>query len=364
MTTAIYLTPEDRDSLRTLLRRVKNLPLDGNFLEDLEPPHQSPEVYIAKTPEGGIPPLCQGRIDIPGNADCEIYRVNPFINNSGTSTSSGQQPEGIILGTGSGTGTCFTNDYSEYYLESIGYDLENVLNLSLTPVTATYILVTRDKFGSWIAEKPTSSSVRLRGVLAYAMRPSERAIFTIGTGSADPDVWNRETGEAFLLDSAANPDKHAAPAGYKVNMIYDSREGDWCVESVERVAECIPTGELRIGMTGFNTYADCNGLTTDSSLGTGNCNDLSDEVTGTSTAPNEDIGALQERVKEYSMETAEDEGVWRSSGVRFVPVQNVVGFYDEDLCTIIQTQIQFVAIACATAEATGPCGEACTTGTA
>ena len=364
MDKAIFLTEDDRETLQRVIEVVERRLIDNETGLANGEVHQAPEVYIAKLPGGGIPAVCVGRVDVPGSATCDIYRIARFITpdtdgtGSGTSENRTSTPgTGIVMGTGSGTGTCMGPTHL-YYLEAMALE-KLVFNVSLQPLTSKYAIVSRDKGGSWLSSAPPTSGTRIRGVLVSKMRTTGRAVFLSGVTT---DTWNRETGDAFYLESAANPDHHAAPSGYHVNMIYDAKLGEWAVESVEMVVACLPTGELRIGANAGNTYSSCPPHWKQEG-GTGSC--TADVLgVGTGTYPNEDIGKLEKRVKRYAVETDEDIGTWQYTGVSFIPVQNVVGFYDEGLCTIIQTQVQFVAVACTTQEATGPCGEACGTGTA
>lgn len=349
MTPVMYLSESDRAVLQKTINQVLRRPINSNPFEATDQYHTQ-DVYVAKLPDNGIPGLCVGKTDVPGSATCEIYKLTAF-NRPGTGTGS---VFGIVLGTGSGTGTCIDPDIDQYYLESIGIERE-IFNVYPQDINSKYIVVRRDKYGYWLADPP--STLHLRGTLVQNMRPEHRAIFSVGT--SDPQVYSRETGTSYYLDSAANPDKHAAFSGAKVNMVYDAIEGEWCVDSVERTVECIPTGDFRVVNQSENGCEIPGRGTGSNTPGTGSCDPMSEG----NDYPANTWALLEEKVKELSVETAEEFGIWRASGVRFMPVQNVVGFYDEDYCTIIQTQVQYVPVACDIQEAIGPCGEICDTGT-
>lgn len=82
------LTRADRDLLDELHRRFgtlrENAPSARLPIDITDEPPQAPEVYIALVPSGGIP-ACEGTTgtggpgyvagDIPGHADCDIYRL-------------------------------------------------------------------------------------------------------------------------------------------------------------------------------------------------------------------------------------------------------------------------------------------------
>jgi len=87
----------------------------------------APEVYVAKTPSGGIPALSGS---ITGSAVCTIYKMDPYT------------------GTGTGSG----EDVLE--LVQAGFD-ETVHNVSDIAIPGeSYKIVWRDKFGDWVTETP------------------------------------------------------------------------------------------------------------------------------------------------------------------------------------------------------------------
>lgn len=92
------------------------------------------EFHVAHTPEGGIPALTQvtatlGVGDIPGSADCQIFRFNP-------------------------------NGAPEDEAEEITGHILKVYNLSTVPVEGnTWITITRDKYGDWIVSGEATTGV-------------------------------------------------------------------------------------------------------------------------------------------------------------------------------------------------------------
>lgn len=122
------LTRQDRNLLDELHRRLgtlrENAPSARLPIDITDEPPQAPEVYIALVPSGGIP-ACEGTTgtggpnfeagDVPGYADCGIYRL---VN-------------GII-----------------YYTRQT----KRVYNLSGDVITQQWITVKRDKFGQWFAD--------------------------------------------------------------------------------------------------------------------------------------------------------------------------------------------------------------------
>lgn len=101
-----------------------------------DPPIQTPEVYIALTPAGGIPALTvlpgtgTGGYDQPGVAECNIYQAR-FIGGSPLTPEIVPVPNVSRL----------------------------VYNLSTTAIGGdVWILLVRDKYGSWIADPIDPSS--------------------------------------------------------------------------------------------------------------------------------------------------------------------------------------------------------------
>ncbi len=76
----------------------------------------SPDVYIAKPPEGGIPALVSGTPDVAGKAECDIYQIN---------------------------------DNDELVQAPSSFSRE-VYNLSPNIIETDWIIVRRDKYGRWI----------------------------------------------------------------------------------------------------------------------------------------------------------------------------------------------------------------------
>lgn len=139
---AYVLTDDDMDVLRRLVRRERDRRVgsSGRHTPEAEI-GTAPETYIARTPLGGIPALTEptdtdlgtgsdadigtgtgtARVEVlPGYADCDIYQilVDPYDN----------IPE----------------------IQPCGFTI-TVFNLtSVALASHSWILITRDKFGSWI----------------------------------------------------------------------------------------------------------------------------------------------------------------------------------------------------------------------
>ena len=130
------LTEKDREQVQDLVdgfeRKWGNVP--GHSVPVLDDP-MAPEVYIARTPAGGIPALTEGvgtgtgtgsgcDYDEPGYATCPIYRILPP--------------------TGTGSHDC------DHHIEPVNGLTRTVFNLSSSSVAGnSWVLVVRDKWGSW-----------------------------------------------------------------------------------------------------------------------------------------------------------------------------------------------------------------------
>lgn len=79
----------------------------------------TPDIYIAKAPDEGIPPRVD---DVLGAADCEIYRID-----------------------------------TEKKLKSTLITRSRVLNLTTSLIEGKdYVVINRDKYGSWLVQSPTT----------------------------------------------------------------------------------------------------------------------------------------------------------------------------------------------------------------
>ena len=121
-----FLSDRDRAILQQMITWWKNVRV--NTFKGGHPTHkfQSPDIYVALPPSGGIPALTlsgssPGVGDTPGSATCDIYRID----------SSGD-------------------------LEAItGLD-KTVYNLSFVKIQFWWVIVERSKQGKWLAINPGS----------------------------------------------------------------------------------------------------------------------------------------------------------------------------------------------------------------
>lgn len=178
MAKIISLSDSDVQVLLRVVRAVESGDLRLSNTRDervsLGEDHQSPEVYIALVPEGGIPALTGSGAegDTPGSVECDIYTI------------------------------------ADGTLSVVDGLSKDVYNLSTTDVEAGWVLVARNKMGHWIAVSAASTSVKI-GVCN-----DSAAQFTFGSvsiydlsGTSFTDVSDLiDTGEDedafFLLGSA------------------------------------------------------------------------------------------------------------------------------------------------------------------
>ncbi|MFA5056486.1 MAG: hypothetical protein WC485_00095 [Opitutaceae bacterium] len=112
---AKFLTEEDHRDLRRILAQWRARPQNRAASTSLSLPGQTPDVYVAQAPSGGLPALSG---TTPGQAECDIYK--------------------IVEVTGVPT------------LISAGI-MRAIYNLSATAITSGWFQVNRDKFGKWLA---------------------------------------------------------------------------------------------------------------------------------------------------------------------------------------------------------------------
>jgi len=121
----LTLSERDVKALRGLLDRVQGSRRNPEGRPDTTvDDHQAPEVYVAKTPSGGIPALdVESSTSYPGVAQCNIYKLSPSSDSSETAVL--LQVEGLR---------------------------KWVRNLTESDIAgSSWVLVVREKFGSWIA---------------------------------------------------------------------------------------------------------------------------------------------------------------------------------------------------------------------
>lgn len=122
-----YLNRFDREKLKALWADFTTRKPESKGHTKSELP-QAPDVYIARSPTGGVPALDQvgtgtSTDDSPGRADCFIYQL---IHPPGTS--------------------------ADPYLQQVGQVAKTVYNIGNGAVEgSSWFLVIRDKFGRWIA---------------------------------------------------------------------------------------------------------------------------------------------------------------------------------------------------------------------
>ena len=154
MADTITLSERDRNELRRLLAWFRNRPADASKPYVPTPLPQTPEVYVAYTPKAGIPALApqtyhatgtgsrlglgtgtgtgSGTSTQPGFADCTIYQVLQF---GGLHPKPELQPTGLV---------------------------RTVYNLSESAIPGgAWILVERDKWGTWWAVEGAAESTEL-----------------------------------------------------------------------------------------------------------------------------------------------------------------------------------------------------------
>lgn len=178
MEKGILLSHEAAKQLKEMLEWYRRLPKNApaaNAAPDSDA--MPPEVYVAKTPAGGIPAASGTR---PGYADCDVYRMMLLHETL----------------TGTGTGTSF-DDFG-YNLEAVYGFSQRVHNLSTTAVAgASYVLIEREKFGFWFAVNPPSAA---GGTGITSINGVTSAAQTLTVTSSGTDFTISEVGSAHRFN--------------------------------------------------------------------------------------------------------------------------------------------------------------------
>lgn len=219
----LFLTEKDRDVLRWMRDKMEssreNIPgrpgAERAWAEGED--HQAPETYIAWPPEIGINGLVRdvaddtgtGVHDEPGFAFCVIYKI----------------VEGELVAVS-------------------GFD-KAVWNLAEGTIEQDWVVVTRTKYGKWVAVQAGAPTVR-RGKLDEALFPDGTAQVSVwqfipdltGTGTPGEDV---DTGESILAYDWLLPDfitgtgtpNDFIPANTKVIVTWFPTDRRWYVTGAQ-----------------------------------------------------------------------------------------------------------------------------------
>ena len=191
MADGLYLTPEDRDKLDAMYRSQRP-PHAHPTPEDHH--HLSPEVYVArpaKDPDtgdpGSIPALETGTSnDFPGCWPCDIYQ--------------------IVLSS---------DEDHDWELQAITNLNFPVYNLTKTAISSDWILVVRDKGGSWIAA--VRQTVQMAwGTTTAAVASGDASFRVSGLTPADGSTWGG-SGNCYVSN---NPNGWKLASGANVLLMY------------------------------------------------------------------------------------------------------------------------------------------------
>lgn len=162
-----YLNRFDREKLKALWADFTTRKPESKGHTKSELP-QAPDVYIARSPTGGVPALDQvgtgtSTDDAPGSADCYVYQI---IHPPGT----GDDP----------------------YLLRVGQVSKTVYNIGNGDIEGdSWFLVIRDKFGKWIAAVGDNGG---RGVWRF-VKPSTENVGSNGLYHGYVQDW---TGSGYI----------------------------------------------------------------------------------------------------------------------------------------------------------------------
>jgi hypothetical protein len=209
-----YLDREDRENFLALVADLRRRGVGkGSPPASRDDDHLSPEIYVARTPSGGIPALGENGTgtsgdDVPGSATCQIYRVA----------------------------------LSTEILTPVWSFSKKVYNLNESAVLGDkWILVVRDKYGDWF---------HAAGALAGARVEHIKVTSDASTGGYYPGVIRVLTTDTTWGDGEVVKVLLAAGDTFVVNGIYDGvyrwdREGVKVFSCVgcdqETLNDCDPT---------------------------------------------------------------------------------------------------------------------------
>ncbi len=198
MADEIYgMSRKDVEDFKALIREYRTKQRNRTSLRDYDAQdYMTPEVYVARTPTGGIPALeandgtgtagtGTATDDEPGSAECSVYFLD--------------------YGYGTGTGTS-SDDHMRFARTQFVY------NLSSQHIPEhTWILAVRDKFGTWyhVATGPGSGSTPTDGdrvdwitigsnTPTSGYYPGTKVVVTPANDDADPVLVKKIEGECFL----------------------------------------------------------------------------------------------------------------------------------------------------------------------
>lgn len=189
--------------LRGVVARVKNGTLNtgktSDYKTDVEE-QQAPEVYIALTPEGGIPGLegtgtgtgslgADGTL-YPGRANCQLYEI------------------------------ISDDDSQDPYLAEVFDSYQEVYNLSVTAVEAgSFLVVARDKFGKWHIVANAESEQQANSYIIRApsggIPATEENTTGTGTTPSTDDYPGRAVCRVYKLTSASGVYRLSQTSIYK-----------------------------------------------------------------------------------------------------------------------------------------------------
>lgn len=208
-----------------------------------DPPPMAPEIYIARTPHGGISGYVEtagtgtGSVELRDsvpNGNCEIFRITP----SGSS----------------------------FYPEIVG-TTQRVFNLSTTALLGDrWVQVYRDKFGTWLFDPlavfgsggssgGTGSGSTARDVVIGCILTRSANVSVVSGAAPALSNWDAPTYDAYGFYSAGQPSRLTVPAGYAGVYTLAGYTG-WAINAVgERYTQINKNnvelfGDTRPGMTG------------------------------------------------------------------------------------------------------------------
>lgn len=193
----VWLSEDQIKLLQMMLDRMRQLPDPSPHTDYQDDTYPAPDVYIVKTPIGGIPHLTivgtgTGTDTLPavgdtlGSASCQVLRVDS---------------SGVL------------QEVNNFFL--------TVYNIFSAPIRGeTVITAKRDKFGTWIAEYP--DIIILRGQTIADVTPGGYADVAVYEGS-----WGAEVATGRSISNVINNTSCTIKGGVTNTIMHTPDNDDW-----------------------------------------------------------------------------------------------------------------------------------------
>lgn len=192
----VWLSEEQAKILQWVIDRERQRPYPVSQSDEKDENYPSPDVYIVKTPVGGIPGL-----SIVGTG-------------SGTDTLP-------AVGDTLGSASCQVLQVINGVLQAVDNFFLTVYNIYEADIRGeTVITVKRDKYGTWIADYP--DIIILRGMTLTDVGPGQSADFYVYEGD-----WGSEVATGRIIPSVKNNTSCTIKANVANTIMHTPDNNKW-----------------------------------------------------------------------------------------------------------------------------------------